>query len=131
MAFQAILPKLSISKATVLAGTIATTAGIFPAFAMKLLDFVAVYGFILAPVGAVIVFEYFFADRYGVIKDYSEKNNISFNRPVFFAWLISFIIFFGLSQTQEIFLSFLTLPACLSCGVLFIILSKIYQNKKS
>ena len=98
---------------------------------MKLLDFVAVYGFILAPVGAVIVFEYFFADRYGVIKDYSEKNNISFNRPVFFAWLISIIIFFGLSQTQEIFLSFLTLPAWLSCGVLFIILSKIYQNKKS
>tara|TARA_B100000963_G_scaffold87320_1_gene74958 strand:+ start:964 stop:2367 length:1404 start_codon:yes stop_codon:yes gene_type:complete len=131
LAFQAILPKLSISKATVLAGTIATTAGIFPAFAMKLLDFVAVYGFILAPVGAVIVFEYFFADRYGVIKDYSEKNNISFNRPVFFAWLISFIVFFGLSQTQEIFLSFLTLPAWVSCGVLFIILSKIYQNKKS
>ena len=102
LAFQAILPKLSISKATVLAGTIATTAGIFPAFAMKLLDFVAVYGFILAPVGAVIVFEYFFADRYGVIKDYSEKNNISFNRPVFFAWLISFIVFFGLvSCSQE------------------------------
>ena len=131
LAFQAIFPELSISKATILAGLLATTAGIFPAFAMKLLDFVAVYGFILAPVGAIIVFEHFFADRYGIVKNYAEKNNISFNRSVFFAWLISFVFFFGLSQSQEIFLSFLTLPAWFFCGLLFIIFSKIFQNKKS
>ena len=119
LAFQAILPKWSITKATVLAGSLATIAGIFPAFAMKLLDFVAVYGFILAPVGAVIVFEYYFADRYGVIKNYAEKSNIAFNKSVFFAWLISFVIFFGWSKTQSVFLSFLTLPAWLCCGTLF------------
>jgi purine-cytosine permease-like protein len=130
LAFQAILPKLSISKATILAGVLATTAGVFPAFAMKLRDFVAVYGFILSPVGAIIVFEHFFANRYGVVKDYAEKNNISFNRSVFLAWLISFVFFFGLSQSQEIFLSFLTLPAWVSCGLLFVIFSKIFQNKK-
>jgi len=129
LAFQAILPKWSITKATVLAGSVATIAGIFPAFAMKLLDFVAVYGFILAPVGAVIVFEYYFADRYGVIKNYAEKSNIAFNKSVFFAWLISFAIFFGWSKTQGVFLSFLTLPAWLCCGTLFVIFSKIYQKK--
>ncbi|MGA0373905.1 MAG: purine-cytosine permease family protein [Flavobacteriaceae bacterium] len=129
LAFQAILPKLSISKATLLAGSVATIAGIFPAFAMKLLDFVAVYGFILAPVGAIIVFEYYFADRYGVIKNYAEKSNIAFNRSVFFAWLISFVIFFGWSKTQGVFLSFLTLPAWLCCGILFIIFSKIFHRK--
>ena len=129
LAFQAILPKWSIAKATVLAGSVATIAGIFPSFAMKLLDFVAVYGFILAPVGAVIVFEYYFADRYGVIKNYAEKSNIAFNKSVFFAWLISFVIFFGWSKTQGVFLSFLTLPAWLCCGILFIIFSKFYQRK--
>ena len=129
LAFQAILPKLSISKATLLAGSVATIAGIFPAFAMKLLDFVAVYGFILAPVGAIIVFEYYFADRYGVIKNYAEKSNIAFNRSVFFAWLTSFVIFFGWSKTQGVFLSFLTLPAWLCCGILFIIFSKIFHRK--
>ena len=129
LAFQAILPKWSITKATVLAGSVATIAGIFPSFAMKLLDFVAVYGFILAPVGAVIVFEYYFADRYGVIKNYAEKSNIAFNKSVFFAWLISFVIFFGWSKTQGVFLSFLTLPAWLCCGFLFIIFSKFYQRK--
>mgnify|MGYP001380610632 FL=1 len=129
LAFQAILPKWSISKATLLAGSVATIAGIFPAFAMKLLDFVAVYGFILAPVGAVVVFEYYFADRFGVIKNYAEKSNIAFNRSVFFAWLTSFVIFFGWSKTQGVFLSFLTLPAWLCCGILFIIFSKIYHGK--
>ena len=129
LAFQTIFPKWSISKATLLAGTLATIAGIFPAFAMKLLDFVAVYGFILAPFGAIIVFEYYFANRFGIIKNYAEKNNITFNISVFFSWAISFVIFFGLAQTQGIFLSFLTLPAWLMCGALFIMFSKIYQKK--
>ena len=129
LAFQAILPKWSITKATLLAGSVATIAGIFPSFAMKLLDFVAVYGFILAPVGAVVVFEYYFADRYGVIKNYAEKSNIAFNKSVFFAWLISFVIFFGWSKTQGVFLSFLTLPSWLCCGILFVVFSKIYQKK--
>ena len=128
LAFQTILPKWSISQSTLLAGCVATVAGIFPAFAMKLLDFVAVYGFILAPVGAIIVFEYYFADRYGVIKNYAEKRNISFNKAVFYAWLISFTIFFGWSKFQGVFLSFLTLPAWLCCGALFIIFSKVYQK---
>ena len=129
LAFQTIFPKWSISKATLLAGTLATIAGIFPAFAMKLLDFVAIYGFILAPFGAIIVFEYYFANRFGMIRNYAEKNNITFNISVFFSWAISFVIFFGLAQTQGIFLSFLTLPAWLMCGALFIIFSKIYQKK--
>ena len=129
LAFQTIFPKWSISKATLLAGTLATIAGIFPAFAMKLLDFVAVYGFILAPFGAIIVFEYYFANRFGMIRNYAEKNNITFNISVFFSWAISFVIFFGLAQTQGIFLSFLTLPAWLMCGALFIMFSKIYQKK--
>jgi purine-cytosine permease-like protein len=128
LAFQTMFPKWTNTQATILAGTLATVAGIFPAFAMKLLDFVAVYGFILAPVGAVIVFEYFFADRYGVIKNYAEKNNVNFNKSVFLAWLISFVIFFGWSKAQGIFLSFLTLPAWITCGLLFIIFSKIFQK---
>ena len=129
LAFQTLLPKWSNTQSTLLAGGIATLAGIFPAFAMKLLDFVSVYGFILAPVGAVIVFEHFFAERYGVVKNYAQKNNSQFNKSVFFAWILSFVLFFGWSKIQGIFLSFMTLPAWLCCGTLFIFFSKIYQKK--
>lgn len=124
LAFQAVIPKASTFWVTILAGTVAAVAGLFPAFAMKLLDFVAVYGFILAPVGAIVVFEHFFADKAGVVKNYAEKAGISFNWMVLAAWLLSVGVFYGVSLSQGVFLSFLTLPAWLCCGVLFLILSK-------
>lgn len=128
LAFQAIIPDTSTFWATVLAGAVATVAGVFPAFAMKLLDFVAIYGFILAPVGAIIVFEHFFAERFGIIKNYAFQNGISFHWIVLIAWLASVGVFYGISLIQGVFLSFLTLPAWLFCGVLFLLLSKTVKD---
>lgn len=129
LAFQAILPKLSTSKVTILAGTVATIAGLFPAFAMKLLGFVALYGFILAPFGAIIVFEHFFHKKAGIIKNYAETANLSFNKSVFWAWAVSFGLFYFISIQFDVFLSFVTLPSWLLCGVLFLLLSKYFQNQ--
>jgi purine-cytosine permease-like protein len=129
LAFQAILPKLSTAKVTLLAGSLATVAGLFPAFAMKLLGFVALYGFILAPFGAVIVFEHFLHKQTGIVKNYAEKANLSFNNSVFFAWLTSFGLFYFISVQFDVFLSFVTLPAWLLCGILFLVLSKSFQKK--
>ena len=130
LAFQAILPKLSTAKVTILAGAIATIAGLFPAFAMKLLGFVALYGFILAPFGAIIVFEHFFYKKAGIVKNYAEVANLSFNKSVFWAWLISFGVFYFISIQFDVFLSFVTLPAWLLCGVLFLVFSKYFQKVK-
>lgn len=128
LAFQALMPKLPTFWVTVISGAIATIAGLFPAFAMKLLGFVALYGFILAPVGAVIVFEHFYADRFGIRRNYADFAGISFNHAVFLAWAISFSLFYFLSSSLGIFLSFLTLPAWLTCGVLFLLISKKSQK---
>ncbi|MFT5168351.1 MAG: NCS1 family nucleobase:cation symporter-1 [Saprospiraceae bacterium] len=131
LAFQAILPKLSTFKVTLLAGAIATIAGIFPAFAMKLLGFVALYGFILAPMGAVIVFEHFFYKKAGILKNYAEVANIKFNKAVIFAWAISFGLFYFVSIQFDVFLSFVTLPAWLLCGVLFLVFSRYFQRQET
>ena len=127
LAFQAILPKISTFKVTLLAGAIATIAGLFPAFAMKLLGFVALYGFILAPIGAVIVFEHFFAQRAGILPNYAEQAKIRFNWSVAGAWVLSFGLFYFISLKYDVFLSFLTLPAWLLCGFLFLAFSKRQQ----
>lgn len=129
LAFQAIMPRASTFWATILAGALATIAGIFPAFAMKLLDFVALYGFILAPVGAVIVFEHFFADKWKITRNYAEQSGIDFNISVLLAWGISAVGFYLLSVSQGIFLSFLTLPAWLLSGFLFLWFSKRRQRQ--
>jgi nucleobase:cation symporter-1, NCS1 family len=128
LAFQAILPKLSTFWVTIIAGTIATIAGIFPAFAMKLLDFVALYGFILAPIGAIIVFEHFFADRFNIVKEYTLKKGIKFNMAVLLAWAISLSVFYSIGTFGGVFLSFLTLPAWISCGVLYLVFSKMLNK---
>lgn len=130
LAFQSIIPKATTFWSTILAGAVATIAGLFPAFAMKLLGFVALYGFILAPVGAIIVCEHFFSERFGLVKNYAEKAGVSFNMAVLLAWGLSFGIFYILSITQGIFLSFLTLPSWLLCGVLFMLISKYLQKEK-
>lgn len=129
LAFQAIMPKVSTFWVTIIAGTVATIAGLFPAFAMKLLDFVAFYGFILAPIGAIIVFEHFFADRFGIQRFYAEKTGLKFNNAVLIAWGGTFAVFYYISIQFNVFLSFLTLPAWISCGIIFMILSKYFQNK--
>jgi NCS1 family nucleobase:cation symporter-1 len=95
---------------------------------MKLLGFVALYGFILAPFGAIIVFEHFFAKKIGITKNYAEVAGITFNKSVFYAWLISFGIFYFISIQFDVFLSFVTLPAWLLCGILFLVFSKYYQK---
>ncbi|MDC6404773.1 MULTISPECIES: purine-cytosine permease family protein [Maribacter] len=128
LAFQAIMPKTSTFWVTILAGTVATLAGLFPAFAMKLLDFVAFCGFVLAPVGAIIVFEHFFHERMGIVQDYAEKSNLQFNKSVLLAWAISFGVFYFISVQFDVFLSFVTLPAWICCGILFLLLSKRTQR---
>jgi purine-cytosine permease-like protein len=130
LAFQAIIPKTSTFWVTLIAGTLATVAGLFPAFAMKLLDFVALYGFILAPVGAVIVFEHFFAGKAGIIPDYAEKSGLNINKAVLLAWAASFGLFYFISVQFDVFLSFVTFPAWLSCGLLYLLLSRYYQREQ-
>ena len=105
--------------------------GLFPAFAMKLLDFVALYGFILAPFGAIIVFEHFFHKQAGIVQNFAELADINFNKAVFWAWVISFGLFYGISLQFYVFLSFVTLPAWLLCGVLFLVFNKILQKNNS
>jgi len=90
----------------------------------KVLMFLALYGFILAPMVAIIVFEHFYGEKANIIIDYAEKMNVKFNRAVFWAWVISFGLCYFISVTFEVFLSFMTLPAWVLCGVLFLLMSK-------
>ena len=58
LAFQAVVPRASRFTVTLATGAVATVAGMFPAIAMKLLDFVALYGLVLMPMGAVVLGDY-------------------------------------------------------------------------
>ena len=58
-----------------------------------------------------------------------EKANLNFNYFVFLAWILSAGTFYYWSKSQNLFLSFLTLPAWILCGLLFILMSKFFQKR--
>ncbi len=128
LAFQGLFPSMSRTRATLLAGLICTIAGLFPVFAMKLLDFVGIYGTILAPVGAIIVVDVFLAKYVGIVSDYGEKARSSFNMAAFLAWLIPVAIGAYFYKVHDIFPSYLTLPVWIAAGVLYIVFSKMMQK---
>jgi NCS1 family nucleobase:cation symporter-1 len=130
LAFQGMFPKMSRTAGTVIAGTVCTIASIFPAFAMKLLDFVGIYGTILAPVGAVIVVDHYLAKHVGIAEAPAVERGLSFNVPVMLAWVLPVALALWIAHLKNIPAFFLPLPCWVACGLLYIGFSKLAQPRK-
>lgn len=125
LAFQGMFPKMSRRTGTIIAGAVCTVASVFPAFAMKLLDFVGIYGTILAPIGAIIVVDHYFADRLGLVAEPAAKSGSSFNLAVLLAWLIPVGVGLWIYKAWDVAPFFLPLPCWIVCGLLYVVLSKL------
>ncbi len=129
LAIQGIVPSMSRNMGTLIAGTVCIGAGIFPAFVMNFLVFLGIFGTILAPIGAIIIVDHFFADRLGIATDPALKSGTSFNMVVLFAWLIPVGVAMYAYLKHEVFTSYLPLPTTIACGILYVILSKWFGLK--
>src|SRR5690606_11784835 len=78
LAIQSINPKWKTWKVTLWVGLFTTIAACFPALVMRLLEFVALYGLILMPVGAVIFIDVYVLEKIGLRKNYAEISSSSF-----------------------------------------------------
>jgi len=125
LAFQAMLPGTSRLSMTLLAGSVATIAAIFPAFAFKLLGFVGLYGTILAPMGAVIFADWYLSKRIGITPFHAEVSGCGVNKSVLFAWLIPVAVSLYFIFVQGITTWYFVLPAWIACGVLFLVFSRM------
>ncbi len=129
LAFQALSPKSSRFKVTLITGAVATLAGMFPAIAMKLLDFVALYGMVLMPMGAVVFVDFWLIPKLGLRSSYAELSGHSFNWAAFVAWILTFAICLGaVFSIGRWSLWFASLPGWFIAAVLYIVLSKFYQK---
>jgi purine-cytosine permease-like protein len=129
LAFQAILPKSSRFKVTLLTGAAATIAGMFPAIAMKLLEFVALYGLILMPMGAVIFVDFWLIRKFGLASSYAELSGKTFNWAAGLAWFVTLATAWLLVKFAGVQIFFVSLPGWFVAAFLYILLSKFYQNK--
>ncbi|HNQ87330.1 MAG TPA: hypothetical protein PKM73_01700 [Verrucomicrobiota bacterium] len=125
LAFQGMFPRMSRRSATLLAGALCTTAGVFPAVAMKLLDFVGIYGTVLCPVGAILVVDHYLAKRVGIATEPAAQTGLRFNVPVLLAWVIPVAIGLAVYRRFDIHAFLLPLPCWLACGALYIAFMKL------
>ncbi|QNN24691.1 hypothetical protein HED60_21245 [Planctomycetales bacterium ZRK34] len=129
LAFQAIMPSVSRFKVTLATGMLATVAGMFPAIAMKLLGFVALYGMLLMPMGAVIFVDFWLIRKFGLQSSYAEASRKSFNLAAGLTWFITLGVCWALVNYAGVQIFFVSLPGWFVAAALYIVLSKLYQRK--
>ncbi len=125
LALQGIFPKVPTWKITAIVGGITSLAACFPALVMKLLDFVALYGLLLMPMGAVIFADFYFADKMGFRSEGALNSKSDFSWPALLSWVLTlgFCLALNFSYGVEIF--FLGLPGWFVAVAIFVILSKM------
>ena len=129
LAFQAIVPKASRFRVTLITGLIATIAGMFPALAMRLLDFVALYGMLLMPMGAVIFVDFWLIRKFGLESNYAEVSGKLFNWAAGLAWFITLGTCLLLVKYAGVQIYFVSLPGWFVAAILYVGISKVYQEK--
>ena len=130
LAFQAIVPKASRFKVTFGTGILCAAIGIFPAIAMKLLGFVALYGLVLMPMGAVIFCDYWLMKRFGMEPFYAEATGKGVNWAPALAWIITVAVCVIAVMQGYIGLYFASLPGWFIAAALYLALSKILQRQQ-
>jgi nucleobase:cation symporter-1, NCS1 family len=127
LAFQGLFPRSSRYRFTLLAGGLATVAGIFPGVAMKLLDFVGFFGCMIAPVGAILLADHWLARRAGFDPEWAVRTGRNLDPAALGAWILAAggaaIAIFGFGW----FGSFVTLPAWLAAGGCYLLLARVLR----
>jgi purine-cytosine permease-like protein len=99
---------------------------------MKLLDFVALYGLLLMPMGAVIFADFYFSKKMGFQSEAALNSKSDFSIPALLSWVLTLLFCLGLNFFYGVEIFFLGLPGWFVAIAIFIVLSRIkYPLAKS
>lgn len=87
LAIQSVTPNWPRWKITLWCGAVTTALACLPVFFLKLLDYVALYGLILMPVGAIVFAEHWILPRLGVDKYLGETKKVFLNWRALAVWI--------------------------------------------
>ena len=130
LAFQGLNPKWSRFRVTLAAGALATVIAVFPGLSAKFLSVAALYGLILMPMGAVIFADFYWMKPLGLQEFYAEKAGIRFYLPPAIAWFATLLICLVLNKMFGVQIFFLALPAWFIAAILYVVLSKLSQQRQ-
>jgi purine-cytosine permease-like protein len=128
LALQVASPNWQRWKVTLLAGLITTIAAMFPALVMRLLDFVALYGLVLIPMGGIIFADFYLFRKIGLESYFAEKHKLLFNTAAGITWFLLLALALIANRTFGIELFFLPVPTWIASIGLYIVFSIVYQK---
>jgi purine-cytosine permease-like protein len=94
LALQTITPNWPRWKVTLVAGMITTVLSCFPVFFLKLLDYVAIYGLVLMPIGAVVFAEHWLFPFLKLEQFRAKKRGWVFNWTALVVWFGTLVVCF-------------------------------------
>jgi len=86
LALQVVTPGWPRWLVTLVAGIVTTIVACSPFVFLKLLDFVAIYGILLFPVGAIVIAEHWLFPRLGLRQFWSARKGQLVNWPALASW---------------------------------------------
>lgn len=128
LAMQTVTPNWKRWKVTLVVGAVTTIAALFPALMMRLLDFVALYGLILMPMGAVIFADFWILPKLGLRQNYAEWRALLFSWPAAVSWIGTLAACWGINALWGMEIFFLGLPGWFIATGLYVGLSAIQQQ---
>jgi NCS1 family nucleobase:cation symporter-1 len=130
LALQVITPGWPRWVVTLFAGTITTIIACFPFVFTKLLDFVGIYGLLLAPVGAIVIIEHYVFPKIGYTRYWISIQEKLLNWPALVSWIIAIVVayFFWINETIHLF--FLFVPVWILTSLLYLVLSPLAGARK-
>jgi len=135
LALQIITPNWPRWTITLAAGAITTLVALFPAIFMKLLDFVAIYGLTLMPIGAVIVIEHWIFPWLELRQSWTERQKRILNPAALLTWIVVLVLCFPIEDFTDgriqspmamlgVHLFFRWLPGWFLAATLYLVLAR-------
>jgi len=125
LALQVVTPNWPRWKVTLFAGIATTVLSCFPVFFMRLLDYVAIYGLVLMPIGAIVLAEHWVFPLLKIEQFQAEKRKWLFNWRAFFVWVGTLAVCY----LMPFHLFFRWLPGYIIALIFYTLLQKLGSKK--
>ena len=124
LALQTVTPNWPRWTVTLAAGAVTTVLSCFPFFFMRLLDFVAIYGLILMPVGAVVLAEHWLIPRLGLPPLRAQARGWFVSYAALLTWAATLALCWAM-KFVGLHLFFRWLPGYFFALLLYLLLAKL------
>jgi len=140
LALQIITPNWPRWLVTLAAGIITTLVALCPAIFMKLLDFVAIYGLMLMPIGAIIVVEHWLFPKIGLRQYWARERKLFINPAALISWVVVLLMCFPIEdftggrikspmEMLGVHLFFRWLPGWFLAAVVYIVCCYVFGDR--